>query len=94
MQEKKIISNIPEPNWLKELAPDACLNVKDIGQIFNIKPTTLDNLVRRGEFPKPDLKHIVGRTLGKTNTTSLHKRQWRAKTIRKYFKENRENGNS
>jgi hypothetical protein len=94
MQEKKIISNIPEPSWLKELAPDSCLNVKDIGQIFNIKPTTLDNLVRRGEFPEPDLKHIVGRTLGKTITTSLHKRQWKAKTIRKYFKENRKNGNS
>jgi hypothetical protein len=94
MQEKKIISNIPEPSWLKELAPNSCLNVKDIGQIFNIKPTTLDNLIKRGEFPEPDLKHIVGRTLGKTSTTSLHKRQWTAKTIRKYFKENRENGNS
>lgn len=82
MAEKKIISNIPEPNWLKEVASNSCLNVKDITQIFNIKLTTLDNLIRRGEFPEPDKR------------TVRNKRQWRTAIIKKYFKENKENGNS
>lgn len=92
MQEKKTISSIPEPSWLKEVAPNSCLNIRDIGQIFNIKPTTLDNLIKRGEFPGPDLKHTQGLQIG--NCVSTHKRLWRVLTIRKYFKENKENGNS
>jgi hypothetical protein len=92
MQEKKIISSIPEPSWLKEVAPNSCLNFKDIEKIFNIKPTTLDNLIRRGEFPEPDFKYIHGLQLG--NHVGTHKRLWKIITIRKYFKENRKNGNS
>ena len=92
MAEKKIISNIPEPSWLKEVASDSCLNIRDIEKMFSIKQTTLENLIKRNEFPEPDLKHTQGLQIG--NCVSTHKRLWRVLTIRKYFKENKENGNS
>jgi hypothetical protein len=93
MAEKKIISNIPEPSWLKEVASDSCLNIRDIEKMFSIKQTTLENLIKRNEFPEPDIKHIQGR-LQLGNYIATHKRLWKVITIRKYFKENKENGNS
>ena len=93
MAEKKIISNIPEPSWLKEVASDSCLNIRDIEKMFSIKQATLENLIKRNEFPEPDIKHMQGR-LQLGSCIATHKRLWKVITIRKYFKENKENGNS
>ena len=92
INEKKIINGVTEPAWLKEVAQTSYVNIKDIARMFDIKPTTLDNLILRGEFPEADLKSIRGTQLGEYSVTN--KRLWRVITIRKYFKENRENGNS
>lgn len=92
INEKKIISGVPEPAWLKEVAQTSHLTIKDIAEMFNIKPTTLDNLILRGEFPEPDLNGIKGMQLG--HYAGTRKRFWRISTVRKYFKENKENGNS
>ena len=84
---KKInLSEIPEPSWLKEVAPNSYMNAKDLADMFKLKTSTLYLKVEQGEFPPPDTKLIVGRNLHGRNDYS-HKSQWRISTIRKFFKQ-------
>lgn len=93
MTEKIDLTKIPEPTWLKEVAQNSCMNAKDLADIFKLKLTTLYHKVNTGEFPQPDVKHMVGRSFGKTQTFS-NKNQWRISTIRKFFKQGEANGNT
>jgi hypothetical protein len=83
---KKDLSEIPEPSWLKEVAPNSCMNAKDLADIFKVNISTMYLKIEKGEFPPPDIKHIVGRSFGETQTFS-NKNQWRLSTIRKFFKQ-------
>ena len=85
-REKIDLTKIAEPTWLKEVAQNSCMNAKDLANIFNVKISTLYHKVSNGEFPQPDVKHIVGRSFGETQTFS-NKNQWRISTIRKFFKQ-------
>jgi hypothetical protein len=83
---KKDLSEIPEPSWLKEVAPNSCMNAKDLADIFKIKISTMYLKIEKGEFPPPDTKHIVGKTFY-TGSSYSNKSQWRISTIRKFFKQ-------
>jgi len=83
---KKDLSEIPEPAWLKEVAPNSCMNAKDLADIFKIKISTMYLKIEKGEFPPPDTKHIVGKTFS-TGSSYSNKSQWRISTIRKFFKQ-------
>lgn len=85
MTDKIDLTKVPEPAWLKEVAQNSCMNAKDLADIFKLKVGTLYHKVSNGEFPQPDLKHIVGRGFNKGKTFS-NKNQWRISTIRKFFK--------
>lgn len=80
------LTKIPEPAWLKEVAQNSCMNAKDLADIFKVSISTLYLKVSRGEFPKPDITHIVGRSFYEGKTFS-NKQQWRIATIRKFFKQ-------
>ena len=88
-QKKIDLTQISEPTWLKEVAPNSCMNAKDLADIFKVKESTMYQKVTNGEFPQPDVKHIVGRSFGKTQTFS-NKNQWRISTIRQFFKQHGE----
>lgn len=85
MSEKIDLSKRTAPAWLKEVAPHSCLNAKDISDALKINHHTLESKIAKGEFPPPDLTHVVGRTLGKGNTYT-NKRLWRVSTLLKFFK--------
>ena len=85
MTAKIDLSKIPEPFWLKEVASNSCLNHKDICDALKVNTNTLHKKIADGEFPPPDMTHIVGRALGKSNTFT-NKRLWKVSTIRKFFK--------
>ena len=80
------LTKIPEPTWLKEVAQNSCMNAKDLADIFKVKESTMFAKIAKGEFPQPDVKHMVGRSFGETQTFS-NKNQWRISTIRKFFKQ-------
>ena len=80
------ITKIAEPSWLKEVAPDSCMNLKDIADIFKVNPHTMRGKITRGEFPKPDITHLVGKALGNIDTF-CNKGLWRTSTVRKFFKQ-------
>jgi predicted DNA-binding transcriptional regulator AlpA len=84
-KQKIDLTQITEPTWLKEVAPNSCMNLKDLAQIFQVKESTMYQKVTNGEFPQPDVKHMVGRSFGKAVTFS-NKNQWRISTIRQFFK--------
>jgi hypothetical protein len=86
MTNKIDLAKIPEPAWLKQVAPNSCMNAKDLADIFKLKPSTLYLKVAKGEFPKPDITHIVGRSFYEGKTFS-NKCQWRISTVRKFFKQ-------
>jgi hypothetical protein len=90
MGGKKIgLEDIPEPTWLKEVAPNSCMNLKDLADIFKLKLATMRGKVTRGEFPEPDIKHLVGKTFGNKDTF-CNKGLWKVSTIRKFFKQKKE----
>lgn len=80
------LSKIPEPAWLKDVAPNACMNLKDVADIFGLKLNTMRGKVTRGEFPPPDITHLVGKALGNIDTF-CNKGLWKVSTIRKFFKQ-------
>ena len=93
MGGKKIgLEDIPEPTWLKEVAPNSCMNLKDLADIFQLNLSTMRGKVVRGEFPKPDITHLVGKALVNVDTF-CNKGLWKTSTIRKFFKQQgEENG--
>ena len=88
-QKKIDLAQITEPTWLKEVAPNSCMNAKDLADIFKVKESTMYQKVTNGEFPPPDVRHIVGRSFGLRRTFS-NKNQWRISTVRKFFKQHGE----
>jgi len=90
---KKYLTNIPEPSWLKEVSAHSCLNARDIKEMFNISHNTLDLKIKSGEFPPPDLKGIVGNSMFGADTTHSKSNQWKVLTIRKFFKQLKEKQN-
>ena len=88
-KQKFDLTQISEPTWLKEVAPNSCMNLKDLAEIFKVKESTMYQKVSKGEFPQPDVKHMVGRSFGKAQTFS-NKNQWRISTIRQFFKQHGE----
>lgn len=85
-QKKIDLAQIAEPTWLKEVSPNSCMNLKDLADIFKVSTSTMYDKVTRGEFPQPDIKHLVGKAFGETQTFS-NKNQWRISTVRKFFKQ-------
>ena len=85
MPQKLDLSKMPEPSWLKEVAPNSYLNHRDICDALKINTNTLDKKIANKEFPQPDTTHVVGKTLGKGKTYT-NKRLWRVSTLRKFFK--------
>ena len=88
MTAKIDLTKIHEPTWLKEVAPNACMNLKDVADIFKLNSYTMRGKVTRGEFPPPDITHLVGRALG--NIGFVNKDLWKVSTIRKFFKQHKE----
>jgi hypothetical protein len=85
MNHRIDLSKVAEPAWLKVSASNACLNSRDLMEIFKLHKATFENLIKTGRFPPPDAKGFVTHTdFGVTRT---HSRQWRVSTIRKFFKE-------
>lgn len=83
------LTKITEPAWLKEVAQDSCMNLKDVAEIFKVKANTMRGKIDRGEFPKPDFAVISGKTFGKYgSTTQCAHLQWKISTVRNFFKEN------
>ena len=80
-KKKFIIQKIEEPSWLKEIS-NSHLVIRDLTTMFNIHPSTLAALIKRGEFPKPDYISNVG-----LNFKNHKIRNWNISTIRKYIKE-------
>ena len=89
LHDKIDLTKVSEPTWLKQVSPNSCMNLKDLADIFKVKESTMYGKVERGEFPQPDIKHMVGRSFGKTQTFS-NKNQWRISTIRQFFKQHGE----
>lgn len=80
-KKKFIVQKIEEPSWLKEI-PNSHLVIKDLTTMFNIHRSTLVELIKRGEFPKPDYISNVG-----LNFRNRRVRNWNISTIRKYIRE-------
>jgi len=85
---KKDLSEVLEPAWLKEVAPNSCMNAKDLADIFKVNISTMYLKIEQGEFPPPDIKHLVGKSFYGGNSY-CNKNQWRISTIRKFFKQQR-----
>jgi hypothetical protein len=92
-QDKIDLTKTSEPAWLKEVALNSCLNLKDLADIFKINLNTLRQKVMRGEFPPPDLKDFRGNSMFGADTTICHSHQWKVLTVRKFFKQAKENHN-
>jgi hypothetical protein len=91
-QDKIDLTKILEPSWLKEVAPNSMLNVKDLADALKVKENTLRHKISRGEFPPPDTGHIVGHSFGHS-VTYTNKSLWKISTVRKFFKQSKEKHN-
>ena len=71
------------PEWLYSAGTGSTLNRRDICGLLGITGTCLDMRIRRGTFPEAD-NTVVG--IGSA-TAGLHLgvRQWKVKTVIKYF---------
>lgn len=91
-QDKIDLTKIPEPTWLKEVAPNSYMNLKDLADIFKVNLSTFRRKVGRGEFPPPDITRLVGKALG-NNITYCNKGLWKTSAIRQFFKQAKETVN-
>jgi hypothetical protein len=81
-------TNISEPEWLKDLADDSCLGMRDLINIFKVNQKCLEQRIYVGTFPKPDFsqKSVLTRNhIWQAN--KMKKNLWHVSTIKKFFKE-------
>lgn len=67
------IKVITEPTWLRQVAQDSTLNVRDVAEIFGYTINHFTRAIRDGNFPVADIIPI-----GRKHRS----RQWKVSTIR------------
>lgn len=72
---------IVEPDWLRHVARDAQLSVKEILDIYKISVSTLDRAIKSGRVPEPDTFRKFG---------SVSKKFWTAGLIRNHIRNMRQ----
>lgn len=73
------------PEWLYSAGAGSTLNRRDICGLLGITGTCLDMRIRRGTFPEADT--INGGTGKASIGLNLGVRQWKVKTVIKYFEQ-------
>ena len=78
------------PEWLYSAGKGSTLNMRDICALLSVTTACLNSRIVKGKFPEADIKQVgVGKP-----TTGLHLgvRQWKVKTVIKYFEQQEEQG--
>lgn len=66
------------PKWMHEVAPDSCVDIKDLCQWLNITYGGMQSRIKTGIFPKPDWVCKCSR--------GVRKGKWRIKTVLTWYK--------
>jgi predicted DNA-binding transcriptional regulator AlpA len=82
-----ILKNAIEPSWLKTVAHDSLLGMKDLMAIFGLNKSCLELFILNGQFPCADYKLIKGQQLGRFFKKTS--RGWKASTVRSFINDNR-----
>ena len=72
---------IVEPDWLRHVARDARLSVKEIVDIYGISASYIDQAIKSKRIPEPDTFITFG---------TVPKRFWSAGLIRRHIKDMRQ----
>lgn len=70
--------------WFKHASPNAKIGAKDFAQLLGLNLSTFRLHLKQGKIPPPDVKHLVGVSLG--SSTYVNKAFWNIATIKKHMK--------
>jgi hypothetical protein len=81
------LHDTPEPAWLKDVASNSTLGIKEVARIFRVSHPLIYKRIEEGLFPPPDFNHLTYADFYHSCKTLRHKSLWKASTLRKFFRQ-------